>query len=269
MGAQIPVISEKPLTTCGSRKFQIDSLGDHINTCNSHSGAKKAHDWVVDQLTDLFRTTHRTKTQQVIRSRGQDCGDIDLEGYLSNESGPVPLVLDLRITHECVGRSSDLSLNGNLRYPNDKDRSLNETVGDKILKYRADYNNNPPHDVAFIPAITSTSGRLHSDFIRLLFLQVHRETDRVFAASGVHPAQSTSGGLFHFRRATFLAQLRTKVGSTLVKSPSLRVNLNIDGAPITSRTHTHPSHSQTSRLLTSSLSLGVPVPRPTEGMRDV
>ena len=27
--------------------------------------------------------------------------------------------------------------------------------------------------------------------------------------------------------------------------------------------HTHPSHSETSRLLTSSLSLGVPVPRPT------
>ena len=56
----------------------------------------------------------------------------------------MPLVLDLRITHERVGRSSDLSLNGNLRYPNDKDRSLNEAVTDKILKYRADYNNNPP-----------------------------------------------------------------------------------------------------------------------------
>jgi hypothetical protein len=29
----------------------------------------------------------------------------------------------------------------------------------------------------------------------------------------------------------------------------LRINLNIDGTPITSRTHTHPSHFQTSRLL--------------------
>ena len=46
----------------------------------------------------------------------------------------------------------------------------------------------------------------------------------------------------------------------------LRINLNIDGTPITSRTHTHPSHSPTSRLLTSSLSLGVPVPRTTECM---
>ncbi len=47
---------------------------------------------------------------------------------------------------------------------------------------------------------------------------------------------------------------------------ALRINLNIDGAPITSRTHTQPSHSQTSRLLTSSLSLGVPVPRTTQCM---
>ena len=33
---------------------------------------------------------------------------------------------------------------GNLHYPNDIDRSLNEAASDKIRKYRADYNNNPP-----------------------------------------------------------------------------------------------------------------------------
>jgi hypothetical protein len=41
---------------------------------------------------------------------------------------------------------------------------------------------------------------------------------------------------------------------------------NIDGMTITSKSHTHPSHSQTSRLLTSSLSLGVPVPQATQCM---
>jgi hypothetical protein len=41
---------------------------------------------------------------------------------------------------------------------------------------------------------------------------------------------------------------------------ALRITLNIDGAPLESRSRTHPSHSETSRLLTSSLSLGVPVP---------
>ena len=114
--------------------------------------------------------------------------------------------------------------------------------------------------------ITSTSGRLHSEFIRLLFLQFHGETDRFFAASGVQLPQSTSGGLFHFRCAEFSSQIKTKVDITLVKVAVVRVNLNIDDTTITARTHTHPSHSPTSRLLTSSLSLGVPVPRPTECM---
>jgi hypothetical protein len=36
-----------------------------------------------------------------------------------------------------------------------------------------------------MPAIAGTNGRLHSDFIRLLFLQAHRETDRFFSSSGV------------------------------------------------------------------------------------
>ena len=38
---------------------------------------------------------------------------------------------------------------------------------------------------------------------------------------------------------------------------------------MTSKSHTHPSHSETSRLLNSSLSLGVPVPRVTQCIRGV
>ncbi len=47
---------------------------------SAHSGAKKAHDWMVDQVADFFRTTHKVKTQQVVKNRGQYCGDIDLAG---------------------------------------------------------------------------------------------------------------------------------------------------------------------------------------------
>ena len=168
---------------CGCKKFQLHALGDHLCTCTAHSGAKKAHDWVVDQLADLFRTTHKVKTQQVARSRGQQCGDIELAGYLANAVGPVPLVLDLRFAHDRFGSSSDQNLNGHLHDPNDIDRSLNEAAADKIRKYRADYNNNPPTTISFMPAIASTSARLHSEFVRLLFLQAHRQTDRFFATS--------------------------------------------------------------------------------------
>ncbi len=176
-------------------------------------------------------------------------------------------MLDLRIAHERFGSSSDPSINGHLHYPNAVDRLLNEAAADRIRKYRADYNKNPPNSISFMPAIASTSGRLHREFVRLLFLQAHRETDRFFAASVVQLAHSTSGQ-FHYRRVAFSSQLKSKIGENiLAKAAALRITLNIDGTPLASRSHTHPSHSQTSRLLNSSLSLDISVPRATQCMR--
>ena len=185
-------------------------------------------------------------TQQVSKSRGQRCGDIELAAYLANAAGPVPLVLDLRIAHERVGSSSDPSINGNLRYPNDLDRPLNEAAADEIRLYRADYNNRPSNTISFMPAIASVSGRLHSEFVRLLFLQAHRETDRFFQL------QELSLRKFPVDTCTFAAaffsQLKAKVALVIAKAAALRITLNIDGAAITSNAHTHPSHSQPSRL---------------------
>jgi hypothetical protein len=116
-----------------------------------------------------------------------------------------------------------------------------------------------------LPAIASTSGRLNCEFVLLLFLEAHRETNRFLAASGVQLAQTN---LFHYPlRSAFSSQLKSEVGNILAKAAALRINLNIDGVPVASRSHTHLSHSQTSRLLTSSLSLGVSVPRATQCMR--
>ncbi len=116
----------------------------------------------------------------MVKIRGHHCGDIELGGYLSNVTGPVSLVLDLRVAHDRVVSSTDPGLNGHVRYPNNLDQFLNDTTGDKIRRYRADYSNNPPRGIGFIPSIVSTSGRLHSEFIRILFLQTHRETDLFF-----------------------------------------------------------------------------------------
>ncbi len=131
------------------------------------------------------QTTTGFKTQQVTRSRGQRCGDIELASCLANGGGPVSLVLDLHITHKRFGSSSDPSINGHLRYPHDLDRPLNEAAADKIRQYRADYNNRPSHVIAFMPDTGSTSGRIHCEFVCLLFLQAHRETDSFLSASGV------------------------------------------------------------------------------------
>ncbi len=41
------------------KKFALYALGDHVRTCITHSGAKKDHDWEVEEITDLFHTTHK------------------------------------------------------------------------------------------------------------------------------------------------------------------------------------------------------------------
>ena len=78
-------------------------------------------------------------------------------GHIKIFFHPLP-VLDLRIAHDSVGSSTDPTLNGHLKYPNNLDQSLNDTTADKIRKYPPDYNNHPPSPVSFIPLITSTSG---------------------------------------------------------------------------------------------------------------
>jgi len=94
-------------------------------------------------------------------------------------------VLDLHITHDRFGRRSDPSLNGHLNYLNDLDGSLNEAADNKIRQYRTDYIIVPLtlDPVCLMSAIVSTSGSLHSEFVRLLFSEAHRETDR-FRSTG-------------------------------------------------------------------------------------
>ena len=112
-----------------------------------------------------------------------------------------------------MGSSTDPTLNGHLKYPNNLDQSLNDAAADKIRKYRADYNNRPSSTVSFMSAIASTSDRLHSEFVRLLFLQVHRETHRFVASSGVQFPQSTSDQFHSAARLSLTAQKQGWSGS--------------------------------------------------------
>jgi hypothetical protein len=91
-----------------------------------------------------------------------------------------------------------------------------ECDNDKIRKCRTDYNNNPPNDISLILTITSTSGRLHSDFVCLLFLQTHRETESLFVDSGVQLVEHDREQ-FHYHHVVFSSQPKSKCGNILTK----------------------------------------------------
>jgi hypothetical protein len=155
-------------------KFLLDLHGDHVSTCKSHSGADKLHDWMVAQLGPLSGTTgHRVKTQGITPSSGLKRGGIEVINYLSDSAGSRNLVIDVSITHDRRGSSSaHPHLHGTLSHPDTPDAPLIEAAKRKVNKYRNSYVNN--YSISFLPAITSTSARVHGEFHALLFLQSHR-----------------------------------------------------------------------------------------------
>ena len=133
----IPVVSSSldgaPHVQMLARHGSRNKLSDHAS--HGSSDFRRAPRRIFLKKEKINETTHKVKTQQVVKSRGQHCGDLELAAYLANEAGPVPLVLDLRIAHDRIGSSANPALNGTLTYPNNIDESLNKTADDKIRKY--------------------------------------------------------------------------------------------------------------------------------------
>ena len=64
--------------------------------------------------------------------------------------------------------------NGSLSHTQDLDAPLRMAAQRKINTYRQQYADN--QNISFLPAIMTTSSRMHGELLRLLFLQAHRET---------------------------------------------------------------------------------------------
>jgi hypothetical protein len=159
--------------------------GDHTSTCTAHSGATKALDWMVGVLGPLFRTAgHTVRTQHsVTASAGQRRGDGELRSYLQDAAGRRSRVFDLSMTHDRFGSSSHVQQNGLLSHPQDLDAPLRLAAQRKINSYRQQYVVN--QNISFLSAIVNTNTRMHGEFVRLLFLQAHRETEVHLTPAGM------------------------------------------------------------------------------------
>ncbi len=126
----------------------------------------------------------------------------------------------------------------------------------KIAAYGQQSNDN--QNISFLPAIVSTSTRMHGEFLRLLFLQAHRETEAHFTAYGMSLQNHKQEALW-FKRDVFYNGLKSKVGLAAAKAAALRVNLNVQGCGIVAP----PMHapSRTPLLLPLLLSHNLPTPR--------
>ena len=166
------------------------------------------------------------------------------------------MVFDLIIAHDRFGSSSHVQQNGCLSHPQDLDAPIYIAAQRKIAAYQQQYADN--QNISFLPAIVSTSTRMHGEFLRLLFLQAHRETEAHFIATGMS-SQNINPEALRFKCAAFYNGLKSKVGLAVAKAAALRINLNVQGCSIVAP----PMHapSCTPLLLPLLLSHNLPTPR--------
>ena len=103
--------------------------------------------------------------------------------------------------------------NGCLSHPQDLDAPLR--IAAQIAAYQQQYADN--QNISFLPAIVSTSTRMHGEFLRLLFLQAHRETEAHFTAAAGMSSQTNNSEALRFKRAAFYNGLKSKVGLAAAK----------------------------------------------------
>jgi hypothetical protein len=165
---------------------------------------------------------------------------VEIRNYLRDQAGSRSLVFDLSITHNRYGSSSHVHQNGLLSHSQDLDAPLRLAAQRKINGYRQQYAGN--QNISFLLAIVSTSTRMHGEFLRLLFLQAHRETEAHFTAAGMSSQRNQSDS-FRFKRAAFYQSLKSKVGLAAANAAALKINLNVEGCGIVAARMHAPSRA--------------------------
>jgi hypothetical protein len=181
---------------------------------------------------------------------------VEIRSYLQDAAGRRSLVFDLSMTHDRFGSSSHVEQIGMLSHLKDLDAPLRLAAQRKLNSYRQQYADN--QNFSFLPAIVSTSTCMHAEFLRLLFLQAHRETEAHFTTAGMSSQRNHSDS-FRFKRAAFYQSLKSKVGLAAAKAAALSINLNVEGCAIVAA----PAHapSRAPLLLPLLLSHNLPLPR--------
>ena len=152
----------------------------------------------------------------------------ELENRITNSKPPlIPewtrwLIVDVALVHDFHGNVIDPARHGQPRHPN-PDKVLIDTAVAKAQgnEYRPDYLRN--HNKAFLPLVMSTSGRLHSEFVRLLYILAHQRAVRFFATLNYEPCDED----LCQRRGAFFFQHRARIGLAGAQATALRMQ----GAP--------------------------------------
>jgi hypothetical protein len=153
----------------------------HLHTCTQHEGATSgAHEHKLTTLQRLFtKVGYKMNRKHVPHSRGLKKADLLIKDF--QLQGVRDVIVDVTCRHEFHGSCANQQRNGE---PSDLDvnGALEAAVKEKLDHCQHDYNE---RNFFFLPAVTTTSGRISGDFLRLLYILSHRQAANYFTRMGI------------------------------------------------------------------------------------
>ena len=172
----------------------------------------------------IFRAAgYSSSIKSLPTSDGHRRADLHVVG--AHLMGKDDLMVDVTVRHDFIGDARDVLRHGTLRNPDRPDQLLNQAAADKIRSYREPYSRN--RSLAFLPACMSTSGRIHSEFLRLLYFLADKQASAYFTDLGYEPHKEE----YCHRRGVYFYQHRCTIGLACAQAVAIR------GAPHVARRH--------------------------------
>jgi len=149
----------------------LDQYGDHVLTCKKHTGAITGHDHVMNVLAQLACNSGlRVRiNRKVVTTAADSNKQGDIQAMEFGIPGYEDLVWDVSLVSDRFGSSTQHGLNGKLQlgdYLNARARIQNN-------RYKSDY---AVKNIAFAPVILSVAGKIHHEFLRLLWVLADMQT---------------------------------------------------------------------------------------------
>jgi hypothetical protein len=124
--------------------------------------------------------------------------------------------VDVTLRHDFVGAGHNGLNQGQLRNPDNPDKLLDSAAADKIRYYRAPYRQN--RHVAFLPACMTTSGRIHGEFLQLLYFMSNKQAVGYFEPLGYDAHKEE----FCHCRVVFFHNNRYTLGMACARAVTMR-----------------------------------------------
>ena len=142
-----------------------------------HAGATMgAHEHILTAVQRLFTMEgYKTDRKHVPHSRGLRKADLMVKDF--QLASIRDLIIDVSMRHEFHGSCQNHMRNGEASHA-DVNGALDAAVKAKLDNYLHDYNN---RNFFFLHTVMTTSGRISSDFLRLLYILSDRQADNYFA----------------------------------------------------------------------------------------